>query len=160
MTEDIVPPSAEDLASMGIEIPAEGKVILDIYTDWCQPCKMLSSILHKLQDEEEITLVQVNLDEKEELCANHHITAVPTMVFFKDGTRIGDITTKGTRDIPLGELLKTVLARDFQYQVLQDDQPVDDLGPFTVRLASIPVKDGVMVGYQDEEKMREIIEQI
>ncbi|HME56348.1 MAG TPA: thioredoxin family protein [Candidatus Lokiarchaeia archaeon] len=158
MAEGIIPPSVEELSQMGIEIPPEGKVVLDIYTDWCQPCKMLSPVLHGLQDEGTIQLVQANLDEKEELAANHHITAVPTMIFFKDGQRVGDIVGNETKDVPLKDLLEDVLC-NYKFQLLHDDQPVDDLASFTLQLNSMAVKDGVMVGFSSEGQVREIIEQ-
>jgi thioredoxin len=158
MPEGVIPPSVEELAQMGVEIPQEGKVVLDIYTDWCQPCKMLSPVLHSLKDDGTIQLVQVNLDEKEELATKHHITAVPTMIFFKDGQRIGDLEGKETKDVPLEEVLNDVLC-DFKFLLLHDGQPVDDLASFMLQLKKDPVKDGVMIGFPGEEMLREIIEQ-
>ncbi|HMF34033.1 MAG TPA: thioredoxin family protein [Candidatus Lokiarchaeia archaeon] len=158
MSDEIIPPSAEDLAAMGIEIPAEGKVVLDIFTEWCQPCKMLSPILEKLVEEGEIKLVQANLDEQEGLCENHNINAVPTLILFKDGQRIGDMLVEDTEDVTLSEVLTDLLAQDYKYEILQDGQPIEDLSSFAVRLTSIPVKDGVMVGFRDEDEMRAIIE--
>src|SRR5271157_1574988 len=158
MSDEIIPPSAEDLAAMGIEIPAEGKVVLDIFTEWCQPCKMLSPILEKLVEEGEFKLVQANLDEQEGLCENHNINAVPTLILFKDGQRIGDMLVEDTEDVTLSEVLTDLLAQDYKYEILQDDQPIEDLSSFAVRLTSMPVKDGVMVGFRDEDEMRAIIE--
>jgi thioredoxin 1 len=75
----------EELKSVGIDGPNEGKLIIDVYTTWCGPCKFVSPILHKLQDEGLINLIAVDLDQNRPLGEKFGITAIPTLLFFKDG---------------------------------------------------------------------------
>jgi thiol-disulfide isomerase/thioredoxin len=149
----------EELAELGVEIPETGKVILDISAEWCQPCKQLTPVLEKLAEEGEITLAKADLDEHHDFFDAHNVNAVPTMVFFKDGQRIGDILLGGENDVPLplADVLADVFECNYKYQILQDGQPVDDLGPFSVRLTRSPVQNGVMVGFRSEEELREIV---
>ncbi|MBN1802891.1 MAG: thioredoxin family protein [Candidatus Lokiarchaeota archaeon] len=65
--------------------PTEGKLIIDVYTTWCGPCKAVAPILHKLQGEGLFKLVQVDLDQNRPLGEIFGITAIPTLLFFKDG---------------------------------------------------------------------------
>jgi len=75
----------EELKSIGIDGPKDGKLIIDVYTTWCGPCKFIAPILHKLRDEGLINLIQVDLDENRPLGEMFGITAIPTLLFFKDG---------------------------------------------------------------------------
>ncbi|MHA1804799.1 MAG: thioredoxin family protein [Promethearchaeota archaeon] len=78
----------EELKDVGLEITddlKDGKVIIDVYTTWCGPCKFIAPILHKLRDEGLIRLLQVDLDQNRPLGNLFGITAIPTLLFFKDG---------------------------------------------------------------------------
>ncbi len=160
MTEEVIPPSVEDLKKVGIEIPTKGKVVLDIFTTWCGPCKQVAPILHKMQKDGLISLVQTDLDKNEDLGKNHNIHAIPTLIFFKDGKRIGSVSKGEPKEAPIADLLEQMLGGSYEYQVLQDDKPLKDLATLKVRLTRTLVKDGVMVGFCGEELLREVIEQM
>ncbi len=78
----------QKLEEINIEVPdsmQEGKVVIDIYTEWCGPCKFIAPILHKFQEEGLIQLIRVDLDQNRPLGEMFGITAIPTLLFFKDG---------------------------------------------------------------------------
>ena len=75
----------EDLKAYGIEGTNEGKLIIDLSSDWCGPCKTLSPVLEHLSEKGLFSLVQVNIDNNSELAQKLNIYAVPTLLFFKDG---------------------------------------------------------------------------
>ncbi|MBY9014108.1 MAG: thioredoxin family protein [Candidatus Lokiarchaeota archaeon] len=78
----------EELKDYGIEIAdsmKEGYVIIDVFTQWCGPCKFVSPILEKLKDEGLIKLIKIDLDENRSLGNRFGITAIPTLIFFKNG---------------------------------------------------------------------------
>ncbi|MFX1325738.1 MAG: thioredoxin family protein [Promethearchaeota archaeon] len=78
----------EELQEFGLNIPdtmKEGKVVLDVYTTWCGPCKFLSPILEKLEKEGLIKLLKEDLDRNRPLGERFGITAIPTLLFFNDG---------------------------------------------------------------------------
>ncbi|MFX1236661.1 MAG: thioredoxin family protein [Promethearchaeota archaeon] len=74
-----------DLEKYGIKGSDKGKLIIDLSSDWCGPCKLLSPVLEKIRDEGLIDLIQINIDENRELGQKLNIYAVPTLLFFKDG---------------------------------------------------------------------------
>ncbi|MHA1147390.1 MAG: thioredoxin family protein [Promethearchaeota archaeon] len=78
----------EDLKPYGIEIPKKGKTIIDISSDWCAPCQILSSVLEELSEEGLFNLIQVNIDNNRSLAKRLNIYAVPTLLCFKDGKLI------------------------------------------------------------------------
>jgi thioredoxin 1 len=78
----------EELKEYGLDISDEmkqGKVIIDIYTVWCGPCKFVSPILEKLHDEGLIHVLEVDLDQNRPLGERFGVTAIPTLLFFKNG---------------------------------------------------------------------------
>ena len=57
-------------------------LIVDLYADWCSPCKMLLPVL----DEVDFTdVLKVNVDEFPEIAKKFGIMSIPTLIFFKDG---------------------------------------------------------------------------
>ena len=86
----------DDLKTIGIDGPKNGKLIIDVFTVWCGPCKFVAPILHKLRDEGLIQLLQVDLDQNRPLGDMFGITAIPTLLFFKDGKLLeGTIEVQG-----------------------------------------------------------------
>ena len=74
-----------ELQSVGINAPSKGKLVIDVFTTWCGPCKFVAPILHKLRDEGLIKLIQVDLDQNRPLGEMFGITAIPTLLFFNNG---------------------------------------------------------------------------
>ncbi len=63
----------------------KGTILVDFYADWCGPCKMVAPILEKIHNEnEDITVVKVNVDESNELAREYNVVNIPTMVVFKE----------------------------------------------------------------------------
>jgi len=65
-------------------------VLLDFYTDWCGPCKMLAPVLHEIAEENADTLKvgKINVDEQMELAMRFQVSSIPMLVVFKDGKAV------------------------------------------------------------------------
>lgn len=78
-------------------------VLVDFWAEWCGPCKMMSPIVDEIAEEnEEFTVGKVNVDECPNLAAHYRISAIPTIIIFKNG--FPATTVVGFR--PKDELLK------------------------------------------------------
>lgn len=66
-------------------------VLIEFYTAWCAPCKMLGKILDEVQDDlgDKIIIKKVDIDEDKITTINYdsayQIMGTPTMLLFKDG---------------------------------------------------------------------------
>lgn len=69
-------------------------VVVDFYTTWCPPCRMMAPIVEKLSSEfTEVVFAKVNLEEKgvRMIGSKFEISAVPTFIYFKDGKPVSRI---------------------------------------------------------------------
>jgi len=61
-------------------------VLVDFYADWCGPCQMLAPILTDLAREtSDAKIVKVNVDHAPEVAGQYGVTAIPTVMVFKQG---------------------------------------------------------------------------
>ena len=61
-------------------------VLLDFWAAWCGPCSMLSPVVEELaQEHPEIAFGKVNVDEVPALAQRYQISAIPTLLLFRDG---------------------------------------------------------------------------
>lgn len=68
--------------------------LVDFYTTWCGPCKMISPVLEQLKN---IDVIKVDAEEEAEIANKFKITAVPTLVLIKDKKEIA--RTQGYHDL-------------------------------------------------------------
>ena len=98
----------EELEKFNIQIPEDrqGIIVLDVYTTWCGPCKFLSPVLQKLEQEGLIKLIKVDLEQNRPLGEKFGVHSIPTLLFFNNGSLIdGIIVLNGERAIENGKMI-------------------------------------------------------
>ena len=75
----------------GITIRRTGLWLVDFGTDWCPPCRVLEPMLAGLASSlaGQVGFGRIDADEEAELTARFGVTAMPTMLLFRDGRVIG-----------------------------------------------------------------------
>ena len=68
-------------------INASTPALVDFWAEWCMPCKMMAPTIDELADEYAGKLVvgKVNTDENRNISMQFGISAIPTVILFKDG---------------------------------------------------------------------------
>lgn len=84
--------------------------VVDTWTPWCPPCKMLAPVIESLAKKYvgKIVFGKLNVDEYKEIAQRYEIMGVPTLLIMKDGKLVDRIV--GAIPEPLLEKkLKTFL---------------------------------------------------
>jgi thioredoxin 1 len=79
-------------------------VVVDFWAEWCAPCKMIAPIIDELAREYDGDVVfgKVNTSEEQGIANRFGITAIPTLIFFRNGKPVDKV---------VGVLPKTELIR-------------------------------------------------
>ena len=79
--------------------------MVDFWATWCGPCKLMSPIVEKLATlyDGKAVIGKVETDSEMELAQKYGITAIPTLIFFKNGVeferKVGVVPEAALRDI-------------------------------------------------------------
>jgi thioredoxin 1 len=77
-------------------------VLVDFWAEWCGPCKMLGPVLDELAMEYggKVKIAKVNIDDHQNLAAQYRVTAIPTLLVFKNGQVMEQMVgAKSKRDL-------------------------------------------------------------
>jgi len=69
------------------DITASSKpVLVDFFTDWCGPCKLMAPILNEVKENmgDKIKLLKVDVEKNQRLATALNIQGVPTLVLYKN----------------------------------------------------------------------------
>lgn len=70
-------------------VTQEGIVLVDFWAEWCGPCKRFAPIFEQSSESKpEIVHAKVDTEDQQELGAQFGITAIPTLMAFRDGIMI------------------------------------------------------------------------
>ena len=69
------------------EVVSSGLTLVDVFADWCGPCKVISPIIDELSSDYQGQVVfgKLNVDESPEKTTELGIRNIPTILVYKDG---------------------------------------------------------------------------
>ena len=62
-------------------------VLVDFYTDWCAPCKMMAPILSELKSRmgEKLIIIKIDAEKNAAAAIRYQVRGVPTLILFQNG---------------------------------------------------------------------------
>ncbi len=68
-------------------IRSDKLAVVDFSAEWCGPCRMVSPIIHELDEEYygRIVTGEVNVDDNPQVTMRYKVRNIPTVLFFKNG---------------------------------------------------------------------------
>lgn len=89
MAANVINFTAEALTKQNLK--GKGLVLVDLWADWCGPCRMLAPVIEELSEElkGKVIVGKLNIDEYTEFAIGLGVMSIPTLILFKDGEEVG-----------------------------------------------------------------------
>lgn len=83
----VIDVTADNFQEAVVENSQRVPVLLDFWAPWCQPCKSLIPVLHKIAADfnGSLILAKINTEDNPELGAHFQIRSIPTVMLVQDG---------------------------------------------------------------------------
>ena len=81
-------------------------VVVDFWAEWCGPCKMIAPLLDEIATEKAgtVKIGKVDIDKNQSLSFKYNVRAIPTLLFFKNGQVVDQVTGMTSKKDLLGRV--------------------------------------------------------
>ena len=84
-------------------LQSDKPVIVDLWAEWCGPCKMVGPIVDEIAQEYDgkVVCAKLDVDSNPKTPTQYKVRNIPTLLFFKDG----ELKDKQVGAVPKGQLV-------------------------------------------------------
>jgi thioredoxin reductase (NADPH) len=103
-----------------------GNVVLDFYSTECPPCEALAAKFEPLSEiyGRDVTFLKIYRQENRDLASSLGVSSSPTLLFYKDGQRVGEQLTGGIKRSEIVRNLELLIPKDKAQQLATSVSPV------------------------------------
>jgi len=90
--ENIFVVNLDDFQTRVLDASYHNPVLVDLWAEWCSPCRVIAPILEKIAAEFEnlsIAKIEVDEDENMKLAGRYQVRGFPTLILFVNGEEVG-----------------------------------------------------------------------
>jgi thioredoxin 1 len=71
------------------EATQKGITVVDLYADWCGPCRALTPMLEEMEGKfEGVAFTKLNVDDSPRTAEEFGVMSIPTVLIIKDGKEV------------------------------------------------------------------------
>ena len=126
MVSSVIDVSAADFTSSVLETSHQIPVVVDLWAEWCGPCKVLGPVLERAAAEGggRWLLAKLDVDANPQLAQQFGVQGIPTVVAFKDGKEV-DRFTGALPEAQVRAFIERLLPSELDLATLQGDAALD-----------------------------------
>lgn len=78
----------------------EGLILVDVWAEWCKPCKAMEPTIHALAEEMEgkAKVGKLDADANRKLVSELGVQVIPTLILYKDGQEVERLMGMKTKE--------------------------------------------------------------
>jgi len=92
-TDNIFISNLDDFQTLVIEASHNKPILVDLWAEWCSPCRVIAPLLEKLAAEfhDSLGIAKVEVDEEEnmKIAGHYQVRGFPTLILFVNGEETG-----------------------------------------------------------------------
>ncbi|MGW6917444.1 thioredoxin [Kitasatospora sp. NPDC054939] len=91
-------------------LKSDKPVLVDFWATWCGPCRQVAPILEEIAAEhgDSLTIAKLDVDANQQTAAAYNVISIPTLIVYKDGEPVKQITGARPKAALLRELAEFI----------------------------------------------------
>jgi len=83
-------------------------VVVDLWAEWCPPCKIIAPLIDELAKEYagKVVIGKMNTDENPQTPGQYNVMSIPTVIFFKNGKPVQSLVGPHSKQTYKNEIEK------------------------------------------------------